>query len=627
MVRLGKNNFFKSSILVLIGLSIMVSLGVMGIQSVYAVNKKGAEDNSGTHRRYDSDNPSGSYYNKPYYKTGNSELNNNSENYAYNECSSGERGALWVSNSDNYYHSGVVVKMNDDGLSIDNTVDVTIRGSFFTCKKADVKTLNATSIKDNNGLLTGIDSDAILFRGNALGKYNWSTKGGSLKATLNIKDVAINPPYNQKVTVDLYRCPVTAGGIKGTGDSCYPTEISINVKRIPKDFILTPSVSVSRETIEQDMDEAVTVKPSIDNEGGTVSFSVKWRLKKIVLKPGMTLSKNSAGNSSNLPCEYYTGLDDSPNCTNVDLSDDVVFPKGVKNLGTINEILNYPVGTKICYTLSVYKRASQNFEAVDQWAHSSPDCVTVAKKSKVNVIGGDLWSGGGIFGSTRQVGTKTFGSWGEYGVFANGDISGFTSSAAYSTGAAASASCATINKLSFASKNPCNVSDLGSFDSPKSDIGEKIKNLYADKYNSGNKLLGEWTITGTEVIYRDNVFIEGNQSYASGQGLGKSQLIIIAKNTIYISPSVTDIDGWLIAGTIDTCIGGEVGPCKKNLTINGPVIAGTLLMHRTGGDTASTTGYSETFKLPASTYLWAANQATQNALPRTVYTTELSPRF
>ena len=100
---------------------------------------------------------------------------------------------------------------------------------------------------------------------------------------------------------------------------------------------------------------------------------------------------------------------------------------------------------------------------------------------------------------------------------------------------------------------------------------------------------------------------------------------------------MTNVDAWLIAtdkdgGVINTC--DEAGnptseKCNALLTINGPVVARTLGLWRTGG-----AGYggaagdpAEIIKFRADAFLWQQSENRSGLRARTAYTIELPPYF
>ena len=154
---------------------------------------------------------------------------------------------------------------------------------------------------------------------------------------------------------------------------------------------------------------------------------------------------------------------------------------------------------------------------------------------------------------------------------------------------------------------------------------------------------GEWAVINAPT---STVNITGNINYASGPVNSVKdipQMIIIANN-INISPSVGNVDSWLIAkNALATC--DEIGSasdlnttssaynlssddCKNTLRVNGPVMAKKLWLRRTAGaGTGDSTGYpAEVFNYRPDAMLWINNRFNNNAL-RTTNLTELPPRY
>ena len=144
----------------------------------------------------------------------------------------------------------------------------------------------------------------------------------------------------------------------------------------------------------------------------------------------------------------------------------------------------------------------------------------------------------------------------------------------------------------------------------------------------------------------------GNSGCLEGVYSSISQLpqMIIIADEIRVSPEVTNIDAWLIAGrgnkvgqgTINTCAGYSYNSltasvCNQTLTINGPVFAGKLLLNRTAGagsDLASPGNQAtqsikpaEIFNLRADTFLWSYAQAQRFSQANMVYSREMAPRY
>ena len=276
---------------------------------------------------------------------------------------------------------------------------------------------------------------------------------------------------------------------------------------------------------------------------------------------------------------------------------------------------------------------------------------------------------------------KTFGSWGEYGLVANGQIKGMASGAAFhplgidsdSSGAPQSS----WSKLTFANvfkTNPtaggCNstspwgcyahkasMPNIESLFSGGTSLGTGVSNVSVNSLKgqvntktggtiniSGGTLnSGEWTVINAPT---STVNITGNINYASGPVNSVKdipQMIIIANN-INISPSVGNVDSWLIAkNALATC--DEIGSasdlnttssaynlssndCKSTLRVNGPVMAKKLWLRRTAGaGTGDSTGDpAEVFNYRPDAMLWINNRFNNNAL-RTTNLTELPPRY
>jgi hypothetical protein len=344
--------------------------------------------------------------------------------------------------------------------------------------------------------------------------------------------------------------------------------------------------------------------------------------------------------------------------------------------------LDYPVGTEICYGLSVQPRAYSS----DEWRHSPLVCTIIGIKPKIQILGNDLMVGRAFSGanvSSSQVNTGiavkpngTYGSWVEYGIFAPGGIA-MSSAGGLATGNGEGADALTnypANKLTFANVAPpcaygCYSTDnLGSIpdvagkyitgSTPLAaapgviNVGDLSTGVHAytgDVTLGGATMpLGNWVVikaTGT-------VTINGNIQYSNDKILSNDKIpqLIVIGNRINIDPNVTRVDSWLIAkssgvpgtaGIIDTCVlpggydnkthtAGLTGDnCDKVLTVNGPVMAEKLWLRRTGGSgTGSNSGDpAEVFNLRPDAYLWAQTQVTASRRIQTTNIKEMAPRF
>ena len=115
---------------------------------------------------------------------------------------------------------------------------------------------------------------------------------------------------------------------------------------------------------------------------------------------------------------------------------------------------------------------------------------------------------------------------------------------------------------------------------------------------------------------------------------GIPQVVIIA-DRIVIKASVAQVDSWLVAksgtGSIDTCeiVGKTIDQCKKQLIVNGPVMAQKINLYRTyGSGTGMSTGDpAEIFNLRADAYIWAYYRGANKGQVQTTYATETAPRI
>lgn len=438
-------------------------------------------------------------------------------------------------------------------------------------------------------------------------------------------------------------------------------------------YTLTPTITGSPAVIDSG-GQSVTLVPTIRNGNPGESKAANWETTKFVVPPSSPVPV--AGINGTVPTAYYgygaqtiaTGSG-TFNSTSPSLS---VPPQPVGD---------YPVGTRVCFALSVspYSQSSTN------WSHSTPFCTVVAKKPKVQVLGGDLIVGRATpYNPTRtsQVVTSTslsgstgsyYGSWSEYAIIPTGTVSGMASGATYAGGSAETNFCK-LSLLTIANNtNPnCQATEVGKYISgsiapnvvnrfpipsaPAQIITTATKNIntltpsLVYTSNQANLTLtssaafgvGRWVVINAP---NTTVTISSNINYTNGNLTKLSdipQVVIIAKNII-IADSVTNLDAWLLSvgagvdGVINTCGAGGVntgtlptaGQCTNKLTVNGPLMANHLVMRRTAGagTGASTGDPAEVFNLRGDAYLWASVYASSNGRLPTVSTKELPPRF
>ena len=457
---------------------------------------------------------------------------------------------------------------------------------------------------------------------------------------------------------------------------------------VPYNFNLTPSIDPLGKEFGDQGGTVPTVSGKVTNSGPTKSYiDVQWQLSKVIVKPGGSIEEARQIDDTKDGCAYYAN-----NCTPINGrgSGEGDSSFGVKAT-VVKQLLNeqigdLDVGSKVCYGMSVkaYKPGLTN--ASPNWRHSPAECVIVGKKPKVQVWGGDLSVGRRFVGdvtpvpgsnvevskSVKDNGTKTFGSWVEYGVFAPGTIDG-AGSAAGLAGQNGNSSSNQVDwsKLTFANgghtpASGCNgtvrfgcfakpggmgaIPDVAARLAPKATTStpqltgsvslDALKGTY---YANGNLTISGGTVgKGNSVIIkaRGTVFIDGDIKYntsGSLHSLSEIPQVVVLANNIQIKDTVTNVDAWLIAngasGGLYTCgafravLTSKV--CDKPLTINGPVMAKRLFLQRTAG---SGTGLAsnepaEILNLRADAYLWAIDQAGGQGSIRTLKTDELAPRF
>jgi hypothetical protein len=442
---------------------------------------------------------------------------------------------------------------------------------------------------------------------------------------------------------------------------------------VPYDYNLIPAVT-GPNGMGSVGSKIPPVTPKVNNElpgnAGKTTRSpdtVEWQLKRIEVDPGGSIPMTQQENGT-APCTHYNN-GGANSCVDKG-SGTQSFPAGSTTLAMLNNEMidaNTPVGTRICFTLSVrpYSQANGN------WRHSVPVCITVSKQPKLQVWGGDVRTRGSIETGTTiasSAGTdKLFGSWVEYGGFSVGGNSGFASGSGLNNGNTSTGAPSVWNKLTFANVNASGTpGNYGLFMLPGlptlSDqfIGPAsggAMNNDLSALGGGTYVVGSYLINGGTVgqvagrgktiiiVSSGTITIDGNITYA-GPGPGDTfssisqlpQVIIIAKN-INIKNSVTQIDAWLLttdpSGAINTCSDRAVTDplnskvCTNRLTVNGPVVTQHLHLRRTAGsDTVPQAGDpAEVFNLRPDTYLWAQARASQAGKAQTVYSVELPPRF
>lgn len=445
---------------------------------------------------------------------------------------------------------------------------------------------------------------------------------------------------------------------------------------LPKNYSLSPHVTdVSPSQIESGA--KMSVNTSVDAVGEVNSQPTQWEITQMTVKPGKKAPHEDENGtiSPEAPCQSNGGAPVGNYFASGDsVCKNIAKGTGIFNLGTPSpnlqpsvsgvDIGDLPVGTRLCFALSVQPRANDDA----QWAHSKPICTVVGKKPKVQIWGGDVAVRGSVETST-SVKTisgvvKTFGSWVEYGVFSVGLNSRFASGSGLNDQTDNKQTA--WSKLTFANKDEAGAAVFGRYAlagsfrplpgvasffatvQNKTAIGSPSVDISGMTFATGDAIqvhtAGNLIITGGSIpagrsvviMASGTVTIDGNIIYTDA-ALSKlqdiPQVVIIAK-AINIKDSVTRVDSWLVADeTINTCYNfpGNLtsGKCASKLEVNGPVVAGKLILNRTAGsETGAASGDpGERFNLRPDSHLWAFLQSRGANKAQTVYSVELPPRF
>ena len=261
---------------------------------------------------------------------------------------------------------------------------------------------------------------------------------------------------------------------------------------------------------------------------------------------------------------------------------------------------------------------------------------------------------------------NVYGSWGEYGIIANGKADSASGAGLSSSfNGRSGVTPRDYNKLTFA-----NIPKYGNFSSTSSvpdnftlpSVGGTrgsisgnvdVNSLASGEYNAGNvTLTGSKLSVGKSIVIKSSgvVRISGDLLYTDTNDVRQlPQLIIYAKNII-IEPSVGEVNAWLITqkdGYVSTCgvvisAGGWLSGVSessfgKQLKVNGPIKTGHLFLRRTyGGKHASSAKNdpnmhpgtpAEIINLRADTYIWAYNNYQNTGAISTMNVRELPPRY
>ncbi|MGB4761790.1 MAG: hypothetical protein WBP12_00370 [Candidatus Saccharimonas sp.] len=427
------------------------------------------------------------------------------------------------------------------------------------------------------------------------------------------------------------------------------------------DFELTPTINSNPSDIVGPGVDNIRIDATIQKTGSTASFTdEEWRVTKFIVPSGSNLT--SVGPRTD-PCAQFMG---ESQCTQVQGATNVTFtatntPVVIGYNDPVNQSLQ--PGTRICYVTSVSKWASHD----PSWRHTAPICVTVVQSPFAYILGNDLRVGSGFSTSPNFTGTTNRasrisgyvttrgGSNVEYGIISPGTVRGVASQLGAMNGADPSLQ-GSWSRLTFANSSvppscspaygcyadAANVGKIPNVDGVLSNsaltgvqrrttggnptLSSVLSDFDLNNFNSTLVLIvtGSGTLTiDRNVRYTTNPLTDGTQL---------PQLVIIAPN-INIDGSVTQVDSWLVTdGRLNTCDDVaapsqlRTSNCNQSLRINGPTMAGQLLLNRTHYDPTRANA-AEEFNLRGDAYIWANNLSRQNGQWRTTYTTDLPPRY
>ena len=449
---------------------------------------------------------------------------------------------------------------------------------------------------------------------------------------------------------------------------------------VPHKYNLTPTLSVDQKTIDAGENKVAGINARFGHDGSTTKTKNNdkhYAVVKYKVPKGQNLvlpaKEGIVARSGNWPCEAIKKINGS-----VDCQGDLVKTKHTGELQLNQSVTmlnshtddvsssNLQFGDKICYVamVSAYNQNANQYT----FKTSQAQCVTVDKTPKVQVWGGDIKTDKDVItNKTSSANQNVYGSWGEYGIIANGKAysasgAGLSSSFNGRSGVTPRDS----NKLTFA-----NIPKYGNFSSTSSvpdnftlpSVGGTrgnisgnvdVNSLASGEYNAGNvTLTGSKLSVGKSIVIKSSgvVRISGDLLYTDTNDVRQlPQLIIYAKNII-IEPSVGEVNAWLITqkdGYVSTCgvvisardwlNGVSESSCgKQQLKINGPIKTGRLFLRRTyGGKHASSAKNdpnmhpgtpAEIINLRADTYIWAYNNYRNTGAISTMNVRELPPRY
>ncbi len=451
-------------------------------------------------------------------------------------------------------------------------------------------------------------------------------------------------------------------------------------------YELTPSLGTLPSYVQDDTTTIENISAKVDNSGPTKSKKARYAVARFVLRDKSTDGSfggtTTYGNfNGDWPCSIVgsgdvkntTGGTDHTNCKTLASSSDKEF--GAQNNGsgsstsldgspyTDDDLSGLQVGDSLCYIVMV---SNYNQNVGDNDFRYIIQCMPVAKRPKVQFWGADVRTDSKVGTSKTTIidsslGSRTWGSWAEYGILAGDVVSSASGAGLSATGDGQSGSVITIahNNLTFANTTPPGLGHFGVASATKipatfsekasdADIGDSEISVTVLSSQDRWKKTGNLTITAGEVTKGKTVIlnvsgtvtITGDITYEDGYNSVSElpQLVIRARN-IVVASDVTAVNAWLIAeeGYVSTCdaVDGTAwlegirnDTCDKQLRINGPIVADKLYLRRTyGGQKGEIGTPAEILNLRPDTYLWAQGISQDSGAIKTTYLKELPPRY
>lgn len=282
------------------------------------------------------------------------------------------------------------------------TISTTSAADKTTAKPGDKITWTHT-VKNNGAQTTDKNVTWHYQNRQALGTTagtNWPTFASGKAAGATASNTSTYTVLEDDVDKNLCRA-TSASPV--TNVSASWTESSAACVFVPYNYTLTPTLTIPSDEVS-DGYSTVRVDTAVQNSGPTKSRPTEWRITRLTVSPGGVIPNQAGGVSNQVPCNgasaaYFKNANTT--CLTEKTGTSVFDTGGNVLTGDILEqyaleIEDYAIGTKLCFAFSVRPHSS----ASGDWRHSEVDCITIGKRPKVQVHGGDLSLGKKFLGQT-----------------------------------------------------------------------------------------------------------------------------------------------------------------------------------------------------------------------------------